>query len=452
MALLNSLLLNNYGGGLLGSEFGQGYGMNGLRPEDEAAMAQAAREAAAARMGRSARRGGFDPSIFNEFPTQALEQQLMPQPPMWPMQQQPQAPVQPQSFAPSLPAPVNIGARPIAEPPMDNAQLPPNATPTMGAGSPMQPQAPGPIAQAPSMWSQIGSGIADNSALLMGLGAGIAQGGIGKGLQYATQFSALDRAEAQSKLKTAGQLATYKAVLKATGDQNKALLAASNPEAAKFMLDRIYGEKKPSGTFKVGNVEIPYIIGEDGQTRLLTPGGSGSVGDLISHLQQLDAQGKKQEAAATAAGKAQGEAAAALPNTLAKADQAIALIDEIKQHPGKPYAVGIAGPLPGIPGTSQQDFITRIDQLKGQTFLEAYQTLKGGGQITEVEGKKAEAAIARLNRSQSPKEFDRALDDLREVIKSGRERAGVIAGGQPTPANDKPAAVRRFNPATGRIE
>ena len=44
-----------------------------------------------------------------------------------------------------------------------------------------------------------------------------------------------------------------------------------------------------------------------------------------------------------------------------------------------------------IPGTGSKRFGTRAAQLKGQAFLQAFEALKGAGQITEMEGAKAEA-------------------------------------------------------------
>ena len=42
--------------------------------------------------------------------------------------------------------------------------------------------------------------------------------------------------------------------------------------------------------------------------------------------------------------------------------------------------------------------------------------MKGGGQITEIEGQKGEAAIARLRTAQSEPEFLEALQDFRELV------------------------------------
>lgn len=86
-------------------------------------------------------------------------------------------------------------------------------------------------------------------------------------------------------------------------------------------------------------------------------------------------------------------------------------------------------------GTDAMDFQVVLDQLGGQAFLQAFETLKGGGQITEVEGKKATDAMARLNRKQSDAEFKRSLQDLREVVGAGLQRAKAGAGGA-TPVPD----------------
>lgn len=128
------------------------------------------------------------------------------------------------------------------------------------------------------------------------------------------------------------------------------------------------------------------------------------------------------------------EAQNALPTVEATSAQALKTIDEIQNDPYKKWATGITSPLAKIPGTPLFDFGQKVEQLKGKTFLEAYQTLKGGGAITEVEGAKATVAIGRLNSAQTEAGFDAALNDLKDVIKSGLERARQKAkptAGQP---------------------
>jgi hypothetical protein len=86
-----------------------------------------------------------------------------------------------------------------------------------------------------------------------------------------------------------------------------------------------------------------------------------------------------------------------------------------------------------IPGTDVSDFNARLDQLRGGAFLEAFQTLKGGGQITEVEGKKATDAITRMRSSQSEDEFKAAALEFKAILQRGVDRAAQ-RGAQPSGA------------------
>jgi len=124
-------------------------------------------------------------------------------------------------------------------------------------------------------------------------------------------------------------------------------------------------------------------------------------------------------------------AQAALPQDLAQADQTIGLVDELLKHPGLDKAVGFSSlnPLNKIPGTDAKAFNVRLDQLKGQQFMQAYQSLRGGGQITEVEGKKATDAISRMDTATSKEEFVKAAKEFQAVIRAGVGRAKAKAGG-----------------------
>jgi hypothetical protein len=76
--------------------------------------------------------------------------------------------------------------------------------------------------------------------------------------------------------------------------------------------------------------------------------------------------------------------------------------------------------------------------------LQAFQSLKGSGAITEVEGQKAEQAIARLSTAQSDEGFLRALQDFREAIAPAIERARQRVGGEQRPVT--PAAAPQGTP------
>jgi hypothetical protein len=56
-------------------------------------------------------------------------------------------------------------------------------------------------------------------------------------------------------------------------------------------------------------------------------------------------------------------------------------------------------------------------QIEGKTFLEAFESLRGGGAITEVEGAKGQQAISRMNKAQSEVEYIKAARELQDVVR-----------------------------------
>ena len=147
--------------------------------------------------------------------------------------------------------------------------------------------------------------------------------------------------------------------------------------------------------------------------------------------------------AAEKIGAARGQAVSDLPRVADNAAQALDVIQQIRNHPGKQYGTGaIGGYLPAVPGTAQAGFVDLVDQAKGKTFLEAFNSLKGGGQITEAEGKKATDALARLNRARRQEDFDKALSDLEAVIQAGAVRAYRSARQAPQPITPSPGSAR----------
>lgn len=110
-----------------------------------------------------------------------------------------------------------------------------------------------------------------------------------------------------------------------------------------------------------------------------------------------------------------------LPQAEQQASEAIQLLDQLKKHPGLAGVVGmpsISG-ITHLPGTDEASFRERLGQIQGKAFLEAFKSLKGGGQITEIEGEKATKAIARLGTAQTEKEFIGAIEELQSVAAKG---------------------------------
>ncbi len=140
----------------------------------------------------------------------------------------------------------------------------------------------------------------------------------------------------------------------------------------------------------------------------------------------------------------------ALPGALATAEQTLTLIDEMigdakvekgrivvreggrRPAPGFEDYVGLGMPgLRFLEGSDAASYERRQLQIEGKTFLEAFESLKGGGAITEVEGAKATQAISRMNKAQSEVEYVKAARELQEVVRKGVERARTKAGVAP---------------------
>lgn len=122
-----------------------------------------------------------------------------------------------------------------------------------------------------------------------------------------------------------------------------------------------------------------------------------------------------------------------LPAAIEASEATLKLLDRmvgnpkkgIKPHPGFSDYVG-ATYLPGaqyVAGTDARDFRGMEEQVKGGAFLQAFETLRGGGQITEKEGEKATQAITRINSGLSEKEYLQAVEELRTIVSNAVNRA-----------------------------
>ena len=103
-------------------------------------------------------------------------------------------------------------------------------------------------------------------------------------------------------------------------------------------------------------------------------------------------------------------------------------------HPGFESAVGasLAKALPewAVPyeGTDRAGFVERFKQVKSGAFMDAYNTLRGGGAITEKEGEKGTAALNRMSLATNEKEFIQAANEFRSIVQRGVQRAKEQAG------------------------
>ncbi len=145
-----------------------------------------------------------------------------------------------------------------------------------------------------------------------------------------------------------------------------------------------------------------------------------------------------EQARMTEVGKAGGQAEARLPAAESQADMLIGMVERVVNHPALENVVGLPQNVSGftariigtgLPASPEADFMASVRQLQGAQFLAAYEQLKGGGQITEAEGRKAETAIARMqDLNVGVSDYRKAANDFIDAIKTGVEKAKKAAG------------------------
>lgn len=138
---------------------------------------------------------------------------------------------------------------------------------------------------------------------------------------------------------------------------------------------------------------------------------------------------------AEAQAQANVDAGVLLSKTEENTNNAIDIIDQLvdpntkKMRDGVDAVFGGLGGMQGrqaaiLPVTeAQRKYQPFVEQIKGKAFLTAFETLKGGGQITEVEGIKATQAISRVQNYSEPEDAAQAMLELRNIAWNGRERA-----------------------------
>lgn len=200
----------------------------------------------------------------------------------------------------------------------------------------------------------------------------------------------------------------------------KWLFGGDEAKAREYMLQR--------GAMSAASTSLNPTYGEDENGNIVIMQAN-NRGELVKSAvpQGIRPLAPRDLAYERSAGMAQGrtdvDRAAAAPAIIETAQNSLRNIRDLKNHPGLSSALGmVEGRLPAIAG-EQADVVSRMEQIQGQAFLQAFNTLKGGGQITETEGAKATQALARLNRAMEPKDYRAALTELEQIMERGLERA-----------------------------
>lgn len=222
-----------------------------------------------------------------------------------------------------------------------------------------------------------------------------------------------------------------------------------------------YGQIGSRGSFKPieigqGNTFAPAVkpVDTGTATTFVGPGGV-QVGAPI----QKDLAGAANQ---KAVGEGQGAATISLPGATQIASQIDQQINDLKSDP---YLPSMVGSVPYTGGLIQRDDLpdrspesqrvrSKINQLKGGSFLQARQMLKGGGPITDFEGQKADNAFNRMNTAQKLEDFNKALDDFNDAVKAGvaklqQQSQGNFGAGQPTAPSTGGSTARTGRTSSG---
>lgn len=187
---------------------------------------------------------------------------------------------------------------------------------------------------------------------------------------------------------------------------------------------------------KYGNSPI-YARDAQGNYIAVQPGSDGStnVMQFPDGFRPDPGALNSDRAAGTAYGSAQGAMQFNLPAAKQNVEAELANIQSLKSDTqGIEETFGKVGGIwpqqwsPVIPQTKRADYAARLEQVQGQNFLQAFTTLKGAGAITEQEGAKAQAAMARLSQNQSKEAYLQSLDDLEQILMAGYQRMSGQAG------------------------
>ena len=153
------------------------------------------------------------------------------------------------------------------------------------------------------------------------------------------------------------------------------------------------------------------------------------VNEIVSSEDATSANASSTEAqvVSTALAEDAVDAAINLQSTQNNARTMSDLFSRIRNHRGRAAVLnsnlGTLNPMLRIPNSAELDFNSILKELQGDVFMTAYKGLKGGGQITEIEGEKAEQAIQNMTINQTEEQFMESLDILENIVMQATREA-----------------------------
>lgn len=201
-------------------------------------------------------------------------------------------------------------------------------------------------------------------------------------------------------------------------------LPGTNKQNVTYGVTPIYGTDA-SGKTGMG------VQGSDGSFKLVDTGGFQPLGPY-----DLNAQ----KAAGSAFGKNTGAAQFDLPSAELTMNQTLQALNDIRsQTKGMDEQFGnIMGVpqqmTPAWPGSEKAKFQVAVDRGTNLAFMQAREMLRGGGQITDFESRKAETAITNLQAAMEKgdkQQFQAALDLFEQAVKDGYAKLAGQAAAMP---------------------
>ena len=197
------------------------------------------------------------------------------------------------------------------------------------------------------------------------------------------------------------------------------------------------------------------VIGEDGQPKLVQFSNRGNVkpadgfapagnlqktdtgteeiytnpitGEIVSRVPKQNREAAYQTESGKVEAKADAERQETAPQEYAAAEDAIAFIDKVRNHPGIDVGTGATSTVANrVPGTAAYDFQNLVSQVSSTAFLSAVSQMRGLGALSDTEGKAARQAVTRLDTATSKEAFLDALADYEKIVTRGRDRAKEI--------------------------
>lgn len=318
-------------------------------------------------------------------------------------------------------------------------------------------------------WDGVHDFIEPRRNALMGLSAGLLSGDLGNAPRYAMQGMQADQEQAAlQKAETERQ-----AQINQTAQwlqQNYPQFSSLPPEQGfKLAMELISQQQKGvSPTSDIQNYE--YGLQNPGFTDYQTQKGGAAetsltptwgidpetgqpvLGQLnkagvfvktdMGGVQPMDPRTLYQErAGGTTMGKEQSAVAASLPGLEMNVSIAKDALNRIRSNAqGLQEHFSQVGALPRdmyvMPGSALGNLKGDLDQALGQSFMQARQALKGGGQITDFEGNKAEQAYTRMRKAYDigdAKAFGEAMDEFEYYLEQGFVKMKAFAEGSYKP-------------------